>query len=61
MLQSLYAPIYIDDDKAGVISYGMANYESTQNFKVKAPPRPMLKPPVPVEVEEVEQPTLFLM
>ena len=39
-----------------VISYGMANYESTQKLKVKAPPRPMFKPPVPVEVEEVEQP-----
>ena len=27
-----------------VISYGMANYESTQKLKVKAPPRPMFKP-----------------
>jgi hypothetical protein len=34
-----------DDFKAGVVTYGVANYESTQKLKVKAPKRPMIMPP----------------
>jgi hypothetical protein len=50
-----------DDEKAGVVSFGVANYASTQALKVKAPHRPMLMPPpVPVELE-ADEPTLFLM
>ena len=49
-----------DDEKSGVVSFGVANYESTKELKVKAPPRPMLMPP-PVPVELEAEPTLFLM